>query len=242
MNLAIDVGNTKVKFGVFESGYLTHSESCTLEDFSETINQLSTKFQNLKSAIVASVGNLSKEQVAQLQKKIPLMILDHTVKVPFINKYGTPQTLGVDRIALISAAVKHYPKKNVLVIDAGTCITYDFINADNEYLGGAISPGIRMRYQALHNYTAKLPLLNPEIPESFIGNNTQSSIHSGALQGSLNEIDGFIDAYKSKFEDLTVILTGGDAHFLRDSIKNDIFANPNFLLDGLNHILEHNTF
>lgn len=242
MHLVIDVGNTKVKFGIFKASVLKHNDSCLLEDFSAILRDISKSFPTIKSAIVASVGNLTLDQVEQLQNQFPTMVLDHTTKVPFQNKYSTPHTLGVDRIALISAAVKQFPGQNVLVVDAGTCVTYDFVNAENEYLGGAISPGVRMRYQALNNYTANLPLLNPKAPDSFIGNDTQNSIHSGVLQGTGNEIDGFIEAYKSKFEDLTVILTGGDAHFLRDCIKNDIFANPNFLLEGLNHLLEFNTF
>src|SRR5690606_22992225 len=112
---------------------------------------------------------------------------------------------------------------------------------ENEYLGGAISPGIAMRYKALHNYTDKLPLLEAHLPKSLIGDSTSSSLHSGVINGVLYELEGFIDSYKNNFTDLTVILTGGDAHFLRESLKNDIFANPNFLLEGLNHILEYNT-
>jgi|SRR5690554_509452 len=242
MNLAIDIGNTWVKFGVFASGELKHKESCSIEAFTTSLKQIAENFPFIKKAIVASVGNLSSHQVQKLEEKYPILILDHTVKLPFVNKYGSPKTLGVDRIALVSAAAKNYPNKNVLIIDAGTCITYDFINADNEYLGGAISPGIHMRYKSLNNYTANLPLLNPKQPETYIGALTQSSIHVGILHGARHEIDGFIDAYKGDFENLTVILTGGDAQFLLDSIKNDIFANPNFLLEGLSHILEYNTF
>lgn len=242
MNLAIDIGNTWVKFGVFESGDLKHRESCMIEDFSKTLIQISKTFPLISAAILASVGNLTKHQVEKLKEKYPIFVLNHTINVPFINKYGTPQTLGVDRIALASAASKNYPKKNVLIVDAGTCITYDFLNANNEYLGGAISPGILMRYKALNNYTANLPLLDPRQPESLIGNTSENSIHSGVLQGVQNEIDGFIESYRNEFENLTVILTGGDAHFLLDRIKNDIFAHPNFLLEGLSHILEHNTF
>lgn len=242
MNLAIDVGNTWVKFGVFASGDLKHRDNCAIEDFSTTLAQLATRFPAIKKAIVASVGNLASYQTENLKKKYPVLTLDHTVELPFINKYGTPKTLGVDRLALVSAATKSYANKNVLIVDAGTCITYDFINANNEYLGGAISPGISMRYKSLNYYTANLPLLNPKRPASFIGKNTTESIHAGILQGAQYEIDGFIATYKGDFENLTVILTGGDAQFLRDRIKNDIFANPNFLLEGLSHILEYNTF
>ena len=126
------------------------------------------------------------------------------------------------------------------MIDAGSCITYDLITANNTYLGGAISPGIQMRYKAIHTFTANLPLLEPKLPIIQTGNSTESSIHSGILQAVVFEIEGFVRTYKEKYPDLTVILTGGDAHFLRDSLKSDIFANSNFLLEGLNFILEHN--
>ena len=154
--------------------------------------------------------------------------------------YKTPKTLGVDRIALASAAIQKYPKKNVLVIDAGTCITFDFISKDKEYLGGAISPGIQMRYKALHNFTAKLPLLDSGELTSFIGFDTESSIHSGVLNGVCNELDGVINQYSKKFRDLTVVLTGGDTNFLAKQLKSVIFAHPNFVLEGLHTILNYN--
>ena len=170
-----------------------------------------------------------------------MLILDSEIKLPFKNSYKTPKTLGVDRIALVSASVKQYPDNNVLVIDAGTCITYDFITDENEYLGGAISPGVRLRYRSLNNLTANLPLLESKLPKSLIGNTTDSSIHSGVVFGVLKEMDGVIGDYKEKYSDLTVILTGGDTNFLSKQLKNGIFANSNFLLEGLNFILEYNS-
>jgi type III pantothenate kinase len=167
--------------------------------------------------------------------------LDVSTKVPFQNHYKSPETLGVDRIALVSAAVKNYKEHNVLIIDAGTCITYDFINRENKYLGGAISPGIRLRYQSLNNLTANLPLIKTKMPQNVIGNTTEESIHSGIINGIINEIEGTISRYDEKYKDLTVILTGGDANFLSKRLKSSIFANSNFLLEGLNYILEFNT-
>jgi type III pantothenate kinase len=161
--------------------------------------------------------------------------------MPFKNLYGTPKTLGVDRLALVSAASAQFSGKDVLVIDAGTCITYDFITKENSYLGGAISPGLRMRYQALNNLTAHLPLLDTKRPDHFIGQSTEQAIHSGVVFGVLNEMEGVIEAYKEKYSDLTVILTGGDANFLSKQLKSSIFANSNFLLEGLNHILQFNS-
>ena len=164
----------------------------------------------------------------------------NTTNLPFKNLYSTPKTLGIDRIALVCASVGEFPDNNVLIIDAGTCITYDFINSKNEYLGGAISPGVRMRYKAMHNQTANLPLLTTEVPKQIIGDSTANSMHSGVVNGVLNEIDGTISQYKEKYQDLTVILTGGDAKMLSKQLKSSIFANSNFLLEGLNFILQFN--
>lgn len=240
MNLTIDVGNTLIKLGVFDSGKLKLKKTCIKKDFLHTLNEISEAFPAIQKCIISSVANLSEHQLLKLQHQFDALILNHQTKVPFINKYETPQTLGIDRIALVSAAAKEYAGKNVLVIDAGTCITYDFLNSKNEFLGGAISPGISLRYKALHTFTEKLPLLETNNPNLYIGNNTTTSIHSGVVNGVLYEIDGYISMYRKNYDNLTVILTGGDVHFLRDSIKNDIFANSNFLLEGLNHILEYN--
>jgi len=175
-----------------------------------------------------------------LQKKYELIALTHKTKIPFRNEYATPTTLGVDRIALISAAATQYPNEHVLVIDAGSCVTYDFLSDENKYLGGAIAPGVNMRYKAVNTFTANLPLLETEAPEYFIGNTTEQSLHAGIFQGMIFEIQGFIQAYREKYPDLTVILTGGDAQLLQKNLKKGIFANSNFLLEGLQYILELN--
>lgn len=240
MNLVIDVGNTLVKLGVFDLKELIHRTTCVKKDFLPRLAEISERFPNIKNSIVSSVSNLSEHQLLKLQHRFPVLNLSHQTKVPFINQYTTPHTLGIDRIALVSAAATQHPKENVLIIDAGTCITYDFLTSDNNYMGGAISPGLSLRYKSLHTFTEKLPLLETSMPEEVIGNTTNNAIHSGVANGILYEIDGFIDDYKNNWNNLTVILTGGDVHFLRDSLKNDIFANSNFLLEGLNHILEYN--
>ncbi len=240
MNLVIDVGNTLVKLGVFDGGKLKLKKTCIKNDFLRLLAEISEAFPSISNTIVSSVGNFTEHQISKLHQRYEVSLLNHQTKVPFINKYETPQTLGVDRIALISAAAAQYTGENILVIDAGTCITYDFLSSENEYLGGAISPGISLRYKSLHTFTEKLPLLDANNPKLLVGNSTAASMHAGVINGILYEIDGFIEAYKKKYYNLTVILTGGDAHFLRDSIKNDIFANSNFLLEGLNHILEYN--
>ena len=240
MNLIIDVGNTLVKLAVFENSVLQHKKTCLKLDFSDTLEDISEDYPAITHCAISSVGKLSDQQHSKLKKLYPVYEVSHETPMPFINTYTTPTTLGVDRMVLMSAAAVQYPSKNVLVIDAGSAITYDFLSNKNEYMGGAISPGIGMRYTALHNFTAKLPLLDTNMPKKMIGNSTASSMHSGIIHGVLYEIDGFIEDYSKNYPNLTVILTGGDAHFLRDSLKNDIFANSNFLLEGLNYILEHN--
>ncbi|HMC00484.1 MAG TPA: type III pantothenate kinase [Flavobacteriaceae bacterium] len=241
MNLIIDVGNTLVKIAIFKKDALLDKEEVKPYDFIKAYKKFKKQHKNFYKGIISSVGNLDTETLNYLKQQLDIIELDSKTKLPFINNYKTPKTLGVDRIALVSASVYHYPDNNVLIIDAGSCITYDFIDGKNEYHGGAISPGIRMRYNALNNLTANLPLLETEIPKSIIGNSTESSIHSGVIHGVLNEIDGVIANYRENYSDLTVILTGGDANFLSKQLKSSIFANSNFLLEGLNHILQFNS-
>ncbi|AEH00431.1 type III pantothenate kinase [Lacinutrix sp. 5H-3-7-4] len=241
MNLIIDVGNTHTKIAIFEENKLAEKVRIETSNSKAEIENFKKKYRNLKKAIVSSVGKLDQDTLSFLEAEFKLQILSHKTKLPFKNLYRTPKTLGIDRIALVCASIKQFPDKNVLIIDAGTCITYDFISAKNEYLGGAISPGIRMRYKAMHNLTANLPLLETEIPRNFIGDSTTSAMHCGVVNGVLNEIDGSIAQYQEKFSDLTVILTGGDTKMLSKQLKSSIFANSNFLLQGLNFILQYNT-
>lgn len=241
MNLIVDVGNTYVKFAVFDDENLIYKLSFKLNGFKMQYEILKKDFPKLKKAIISSVGNLSSEQVTLIRNDFNTVELTSKLNFPFINDYQTPTTLGVDRIALVCASVNQFPNKNVLIIDAGTCITYDFVTKDNHYLGGAISPGLRLRYVSLNNLTANLPLLETKLPYTIVGNSTESSIHSGVVNGVIKEIDGIIDQYLTDYSDLTVILTGGDANFLSNQLKNSIFANSNFLLEGLNFILEYNS-
>jgi len=241
MNLVIDVGNSLVKLAVFEDTKIIYKKTIQLDFILKHVDLLRKEFNTINKIIISSVGKLKNSDITYLKKNFNIVFLDNTTTLPFKNCYKTPHTLGVDRLALVSAAVYQYPKRNVLIIDAGTCITYDFLSDKNEYLGGAISPGIRMRYQSLNNLTAKLPLLDTEKPKSIIGDSTNNSIHSGVVIGVLKEIEGVIDAYCLKYKDLTVILTGGDTNFLSKQLKSSIFANSNFLLEGLNFILQFNS-
>jgi len=240
MNLIVDVGNTFVKLGVFEQKDFKERQVCHKESFTSTLANIIKTYPAIKDCIISSVGMFSSHNISLLENHYTLFKLTHAAKLPFTNAYSTPKTLGVDRIALVSAAACLFPQENVLIIDAGSCITYDFLNSENTYLGGAISPGIKMRYMAMHDYTANLPLLEATLPETYIGNSTTYSIHAGVIKGVINEIEGFVRDYSKDQPNLKIVLTGGDTHFLLDSIKNDIFANSNFLLEGLNYILELN--
>ena len=238
MQLIIDVGNTRVKAAIFHGDVLQASHHFLLKDFIEEVGEFAGLYP-VKKAIISSVGRLSEEQARSVQLRFPTIILSHTTPLPFSNDYGTPHTLGVDRIALVAAFAKAYPKKNGLIIDAGTCITYDYITAEGSYKGGAISPGLRLRYETLNNLTANLPLLEKQLPQSIIGTTTNEAIHSGVVNGVLLEMDGAINHYKEHYNVEIVIITGGDAEFLAKRLKNSIFAHSKFLLEGLNYILTY---
>ncbi|WP_299312590.1 type III pantothenate kinase [uncultured Aquimarina sp.] len=240
MNLVIDVGNTSIKIGVFEEASIVHHETLKSENFLEVIQKIKNDYPLIKRGILSSVFNIKEKDVVFAQDLFDMLILDHTLKMPFRNLYATPTTLGADRLALVAASVLKFPEKDALIIDAGTCITYDFKNKKEEYLGGAIAPGLRLRYTSLNSFTSKLPLLDPEPPKNHIGSTTNEAIHSGVVKGVLYEIEGAIAEYCNTYPNLTVILTGGDAHFLSKRLKNSIFATSNFLLEGLNHILAFN--
>ncbi|MEE9407124.1 MAG: type III pantothenate kinase [Polaribacter sp.] len=239
MNLIVDVGNTSVKVAVFELDRIVFSVVFNKRIILSELKKIIKKYK-ISKGILSSVASISEKKVQKLQNLIKLTRVSSTTKVPFVNLYKTPTTLGVDRIALVSGAVKIYSNKNVLVIDAGTCITFDFVNSKKEYLGGAISPGINLRYKALNKFTAKLPLLDKKEINYFVGKSTEESMHSGVINGVTKELDGVILDYKEKYGDLTVVLTGGDTNFLSKQLKSSIFANQNFLLQGLNQLLIFN--
>tara|TARA_B110000003_G_scaffold276446_1_gene322952 strand:+ start:2483 stop:3208 length:726 start_codon:yes stop_codon:yes gene_type:complete len=239
MNLVIDIGNTKVKAAVLESDTIHISLTFDENYFADELENILNNYK-VTQCILSSVKEINQEYIKKLQEIPFFLSLNSSTQLPFKNLYTSPSSLGNDRIALAAAAVSIYPLKNSLVIDAGTCITYDFLNSNSEYLGGAISPGIEMRYKALHQYTSKLPLLTKERVNKLTGSSTLDSIHSGVINGVACEIEGVIAQYREDFYDLTVVLTGGDTKFLSKQLKNSIFANQNFLLLGLNKILTFN--
>lgn len=240
MNLVIDVGNTLIKTAVFQGDKIIKKRTALKQEFLKNIEEILQAHPKITHAIISSVVKSTSKWEQKLREKVEVKNLHQDLPQLFTNKYATPATLGQDRIALVTAAAKLYPNQDVLVIDAGSCVTYDFKNAKNEYYGGAISPGLSMRYKAMNTFTEKLPLLEPEEEVSLIGNSTRNSMHSGAIIGLAAEMDGMIAEYRAQSEELTVILTGGDAQFFGKRLKNSIFANSNFLLQGLNFILEFN--
>jgi type III pantothenate kinase len=169
-----------------------------------------------------------------------VFMLDHKLPLPIKNNYGTPETLGVDRIAAVCGAQQIFPFQNCLVIDAGTCVTFDIIDKDGVYYGGAISPGMHMRFKAVHTFTARLPLISPVPEAKLIGDSTETSIQSGVINGMAAEMVGIIQRYQVKFNDLRVILCGGDTLFFENKLKASIFASPELVLVGLNSILIYN--
>ena len=240
MNLIIDVGNSFVKVAVFEEGELLKKEVVEKSLSEEKIQEIVGKYPRLNDMIISSVSGRPFRLPDSFSSKEKILELNPDTKLPFKNRYATPKTLGNDRKALVAGAAKYFRNSNVLIIDAGTCITYDFKNDQNEYLGGAISPGLNMRYKALNAFTANLPLLDPPDDVELVGNSTAGSIHSGILYGMCREIEGFVLNYSLRYPNVEIIFTGGDAQFLSKRLKNGIFANSNFLLEGLNHILEFN--
>jgi type III pantothenate kinase len=248
MLLALDVGNTRIKGAVFEDTIFLERFVFSNESLGENISIILKKYPNTTDLVVASVGNIEKTAFLSFENQLNIHFLTSDSVFPFCNLYATPETLGIDRMVLASGAVLQYPKQNRLVIDAGTCVTYDFVDDQDQYLGGAITPGIRMRYESLHHFTAKLPLLTLEDclnsqkeSESIkmIGNSTPDSIHSGVLNGLTYEIDGFIEQHRQEYPKFIIILTGGDADFLANRLKNTIFANSNFLLESLNQTFQY---
>ena len=236
MVLTIDVGNTNVKVAVFKQFNLLDKFVFQKNNFQNNFQIVFKKYPNHKKAVLSSVSLLDEKDIIWLKNQIEIIEINSNSVFPFTNHYTTPNTLGIDRMVLAAGAVIEYPNQNILIIDAGTCVTYDFITNKKEYLGGAISPGLNMRYKALNDYTAKLPLLENNTPDNFIGNSTNQSIYSGVVNGLCYEIEGFISEYSVKNEQFTIILTGGDAIFLANRLKSTIFADENFLLKSLHQL------
>ncbi len=245
-NLVVDVGNTHTKLAVFTQNDLVHTErfeSLSMQQLNEWISRY-----EVQRILLSSVKTNAEGWQQQLAQQIPVKVFDRSMTGGIYNHYRTPSTLGLDRLAAVIGASKLYTGQNCLIIDGGTCITYDWIDAGRNYYGGSISPGLNMRYKALQHYTAALPLIEADLNENAdFGTDTISAMRTGVQNGIKYELEGFMQAFdKNKPSGLTIILTGGDGVFFDTLLKNSIFApsivhEPYLVLKGLNAaIQEHN--
>ena len=241
MNLVVDIGNTRVKLAVFDERTLLDKVVLEKQRFDKNYLQDFEQKHAFDRTILIHSGEPDASALNYLREKGNFLLLDAQTPLPIFNAYETPATLGKDRLSAVTAAHFLFPNKNCLVIDCGTCITYNFIDSSGTFRGGSISPGLQMRFRAMHEFTAKLPLLQAGDCGDFIGKNTESSIRVGAQTAAIFEMDAFISAYSARFEQLTTLITGGDAHFFALHLKNKIFAEENLVLIGLNEILNFNS-
>lgn len=239
MNLIVDIGNTSAKMVAFKGDTIIEEvkvSNTDLESLAVFFNKYPFK-RGIASSVIGFTPNINKELD---RLNIPILRLSSSTPTPLVNDYRTPETLGTDRLAAAVGAYTRFPNHDILIIDAGTCITYEFVNKAGHYKGGSISPGLQMRLKALHDLTAKLPLVDieGEVPE--IGYDTETSIRSGVVIGLVAEIEGRINAFLEKYPSLLVFLTGGDIFNFDNKIKNRIFADKYIVPKGLNRILEYN--
>ncbi len=236
--LCLDFGNTRLKAAVFNNDEII-DELVLTDDSNQTIEALLIKYQPQKS-ILSSVINHNVEIENILATQSRFHKLSYNTQLNFSSPVGKPATIGADRLALAAAAAHFFPGKNNLIIGLGSCITYNFINQYQEFLGGAISPGMEMRFKCMHDHTAQLPLVQKDWNFPVIGYDTKTNLQSGVIAGITFEIDGYIDFCQNKFNNFNVVLTGGDAGYFARHLKNKIFADLNFLFKGLYAISEVN--
>jgi type III pantothenate kinase len=242
MNLVVEIGNTFIKYAIFDNDNGKIVELIKHKYDRKTPYFLNFNSLDLVTHLIESsvIGNEISATQGYFQREYECLKFTHITPIPIKNKYATPETLGNDRLANVVGATVIFPKQNVLVIDMGTCIKYDFIDKKKNYFGGAISPGFQMRFEALNEFTAKLPLIKSSENFSLTGRSTEESILSGVQNGIIFEINGMIEQYEKKHDELKVIITGGDHAFFANHLKSSIFAAPNLTLQGLNEILEYN--
>jgi type III pantothenate kinase len=238
--LSIDVGNTLIKIALVQDYRVLSLKAIPKTEFQQKILEVCLANPAIEKIIISNVTSFVVELPEQIHF-LPTIQLNSNLNLGFTSSYESMKTLGVDRIALMAAAAKSFPNQHTLVIACGTCITYNFLENGIYFRGGAISPGLQMRINAMHHFTAKLPLvdLKNEIP--LIGKNTVENLQSGAFVGLCVEIDGIIEEYRLQFPKINAVLTGGDLERVQTRIKSKIFADSEFLYEGLYHILLLNT-
>jgi type III pantothenate kinase len=236
--ICFDFGNTRLKAALFEDGHII--ESILLEsDSTDQVRETLRRFQPERS-ILSSVIHHNPELETLLAAETSFHKLNHLSRLNFTIPVGKPETVGADRLALSAAMVHFFPGKNNLVIGLGSCITFNFINKFNQFLGGSISPGMEMRFNALHDYTALLPVVKKEWEFPLVGYDTKTNILSGVVMGMAKEIEGIVEEYTKKYTNFNVVLTGGDCTYFARLLKNRIFADPDLLYKGLYAISETN--
>lgn len=236
MNLVIDIGNTRAKIGLFDGGILVKSEFCSYSKLLAKIDEYSERARHL---IICSV-NQSVLVDIDIDRFKDSIILSHETPIPVEISYESPKTLGLDRIANVVGGTQLYPSTDLLIIDVGTCITYDFINSKKEFLGGNISPGFYLRLKAMNSYTDQLPMIELNENFGFIGKTTEEALNNGVLNGCLEEVRFYCDKFSNEFKKGKILITGGDTEFFGRALKNSIFAHPFLTLKGLNEILHYN--
>lgn len=240
LNLCIDWGNTHVKAAIFDNDTIKKQLTFSPESAVEKVSSLIADHQPVK-AIMCSVVHHDEELMHLLKSKIrSAMKVDAYTRTPINNAYLSPETLGADRLALVVGAHMANPTKHNLVISMGTCVTYNLIQKNKTFRGGAITPGMHMRLKAMHTLTDKLPEVGTHGDLALLGYDTETCMRSGAIFGLAAEVDGMIAAYESQYPEFNAILTGGDAPFFATKLKSKIFADPELLLKGLNLILNYN--
>jgi len=236
--LCFDFGNTRLKCAVFQNDVI--QKVITLDnDSDETFKHLSREL-NPDKVILSSVIDHNRNIEKIFNGSTVFHNLSYKSRLPFSAPVSKPETIGADRLALAAAAVYFHPQKNNLVIGLGSCITYNFINKYDQFLGGSISPGMEMRFRSLNEFTAKLPLIKAEYNFPLIGYDTKTNILSGVIHGMINEIDGTIADYMDKYDNFNVLLTGGDTPYFARHLKSRIFADPELIFKGLYAISEYN--
>jgi type III pantothenate kinase len=238
VNLVLDFGNTRIKSAVFDGKELIRH---VIFDNEEDLLNSALLQLPLRHCLIASVTKQHEYIHAELSRKFDTRLFTVSMALPIANLYKSALSLGSDRMAAAVGSFTLYPDQNVLTIDAGTCIKYNFVNNKNEYLGGGISPGIPMRFKAMHEFTSALPEVKFDDGFSnFLGRNTSESISVGAQTGAVCEVDGMIERYRAEYKNLVTVVTGGDGPYLCSQLKSRFFAHQNILLIGLNAILNHN--
>jgi type III pantothenate kinase len=239
VNIVIDIGNTRAKYALFDGDAII-AQGVVMRRYAVSVMSKILQRFDITAGILSNTSEVNA-LLLEMLNKIPFFIhLDTITPIPIKNLYATPFSLGKDRIAAAVGAWRRSKGKAVMFIDMGTCITVNFINDAGAFVGGNISPGILMRLKAMHKFTAKLPLVKPDIPDEYFAQSTVKALQNGAVKGAFREIDSFIDDTRIKFGVNNIILTGGDAGLFESYTKNKIFVAPNLVLEGLNEILNYN--